>query len=154
MSVSNISRNVTGMFSVHRVERNFGNVLFLHRGQDTVCGRAVYQVWRCLAVVRDSKWCRQFTELVILVKTHNVCSSRHALARDIHQPITQRSRIYHASLPWVHTHSHTHARTLSSSSSSSPPSPGACQRHSRFHECLHAVELSPDPDWVAVDHSR
>jgi len=37
MSVSNISRNVVGMFSVHRVETNFGNVLFWHRGQGTVC---------------------------------------------------------------------------------------------------------------------
>ena len=43
MSVSNISRNVIGMFSVHRVQMNFGNVLFGHRGQDTVCGDAVYK---------------------------------------------------------------------------------------------------------------
>jgi len=44
MSVSNVSRNVIGMFSVHRVETNFGNVLFWHREQDTVCGHTVYQV--------------------------------------------------------------------------------------------------------------
>ena len=44
MSVSNISRNVIGMFSMHRVEANFRNVLFWHREQDTVSGHAVYQV--------------------------------------------------------------------------------------------------------------